>query len=98
MEVIKPCPYCGRKPEWRIINGWEDPTQYTLLRCPEPTCPAHCRLAAGISSSISIKRWNRIKEEILAEDAWRESQRSRSERYGYDTDTCLANVAECGGL
>lgn len=38
------------------------------------------------------------ERELAQKWARAQAEHDRAERYGYDTDTCLANAAECGGL
>ena len=50
------------------------------------------------NGSWRITRVFKSNDQRERERAATEAERARAERYGCDTDTCLANAAECGGL
>ena len=60
MTDLKPCPFCGSKPEWSSHRNYKAAVYY--IRCPNPDCMS-AETKHYWNEEDAIKAWNRRVEQ-----------------------------------
>ena len=89
MNELKPCPFCGRKPELR-----RDDDGFSYIVCANDNC--YVRTDGHLNDNAAIKAWNTRKPIDKVLEGLEELRDTATEAYGIDGMSVV--VAICNAI